>query len=453
MELNEALKKVSVIGAAGKMGRGISFLLLQEIVRLRAENKNEVYRLKLIDVNDYALHSLRQDLKEQLTHHAEKNINVIRTLYANQPALVSNGEIIQAFVEESLEIVYFDTDFEAAKDSKLIFEAIVENVDVKSKVFLKITQNNPNEPCIFTNTSSIPISVLNEKANLKNKIVGFHFYNPPAVQKLVELIVPETTDQTLQQFAYEMVARLHKISVTSADIAGFIGNGQFMREILFACQKVREFQREFSSIEAIYMINKLTQEWLIRPMGIFQLIDYVGLDICQKIAEIMQTYLGGEKFHDELIDSMNAAGIMGGQYSNGMQKNGFFQYEKNVPVGIYSLKDRQYHLFSQEKWKDRVDNFLGPLPEGHFFWKELHKDPDKNLKLEAYFQSLFEYDAFGAELAQVFLFKCRDIAQKLVEQKVARNIEDVNLVVINGFHQLYGPQNPWLPEQLISRKK
>ena len=171
-------------------------------------------------------------------------------------------------------------------------------------------------------------------------------------------------------------------------------------------------------------------------MGTFQLLDFVGVDVCQKICEIMQVYLGGEVFQDDLIESMNRAGMIGGQYSNGLQKNGFFQYERNVPVGIYSLDDHQYHLFAQEKWKDRIDGFLGPLPEGYESWKVLHKDPQKKSKLEAYFHSLFEADTFGAELAQVFLFKSKEIAQGLVDRGVAESLDDVNKVMINGFFHL-----------------
>lgn len=444
MELNNALKHVSVIGAAGKMGRGIAFLLLQEMVRLKREAKEgESFCLRMIDVNDQALHSLREDLRNQLKKYAEKQINALRLSYADDPGLVSNEEIINAYVENALDIVQYDTDFESSKHSTLIFEAIVENFDVKAKVLENIAKNNP-EVYFFSNTSSIPISALNEKASLGNKIIGFHFYNPPVVQKLVELIVPKSTEGDFRSLAIELAGRLHKKIIFSADIAGFIGNGQFIRELLFACQKVHELEREFSLIESIYLVNRTTKDWLIRPMGTFQLMDYVGLDVCQKICKTMQTYLHGENFHDDLIDAMNDVGAIGGQYSNGFQKNGFFQYEKNIPVGIYSLQDQQYHLFEQEKWKDRVDAFLGPLPEKYISWKDLQKDPEKDQKLAAYFTSLFESGVFGADLAEVFLVKAREIAHKLVESHVAGSLEDVNAVMMNGFYHLYGPENPWL---------
>lgn len=448
MELNQALKHVSVIGAAGKMGRGIALLLLQEMARVAAEGKKEeknTFCLQLIDVNDHALFSLQNEFKEHLIRYAEKNINALRRIYRDEPELVSNEDIINAFVERALEIVRYETDYENAHKSFLIFEAIVENIEIKSKVLSGIFQNSHPETILLSNTSSIPISVLNEKGNLGHRIIGFHFYNPPAVQKLVELILPEQTVPAIEPLAYQIAERLQKIVVRSADVAGFIGNGQFIREILFACQKVREFEREFSLMEAVYLVNRVTQEWLIRPMGTFQLLDYVGVDICKNICDTMQAYLPQENFHDDIIEMMNQSGVIGGQYFNSLQKNGFFQYERNVPVGIYSLKDKQYHLFDQEHWKERLDNFVGPLPNEHIPWKKLHKDPEKNAKLKNYFHALNELDTFGAELARNILRKSKEIAQKLVETGVAQNLEDVNQVMVNGFYHLYGPENPWVP--------
>ena len=253
MELNQALKKVAVIGAAGKMGRGIASLLLQEMAILELEEgkkEGNAFCLRLIDVNDQALYSLRSDLKEHLTKYAEKNINALRRLFADKPDLVSNADVVNAFAESALDLVRYDTDYVRGKNSCLIFEAIVENVEIKAKVFSSIIENGFSEGYFLTNTSSIPISVLDQKANINHRIIGFHFYNPPVVQKLVEVIIPSSTDPDLQRLGFELAALLQKIVVRSADVAGFIGNGQFVREVLFACNKVHEFQREFSLIRS-----------------------------------------------------------------------------------------------------------------------------------------------------------------------------------------------------------
>ena len=124
------------------------------------------------------------------------------------------------------------------------------------------------------------INELDKKANLKGRIIGFHFYNPPAIQKLVELIVAENTDADLVNFANLYAKNIGKIIVPSRDIAGFIGNGHFMRDALYAINEVEKLSQSLSLPEAIFAINRVSQDFQIRPMGMFQLIDFnvsVGL--------------------------------------------------------------------------------------------------------------------------------------------------------------------------------
>src|SRR5262245_14667705 len=148
MQLDEALKRVAVLGAAGKMGRGISALLLQEMALLQQGS-----RLLLIDTNEEAFLGLKEYLHEQVLKFAEKNIVRIRGLYANKADLVSNEEIIQDFVEKALNLVFIESDLEAARGAHLIFEAVVEEVDAKAKLLARL--KGP-ETLFLTNTSSIP---------------------------------------------------------------------------------------------------------------------------------------------------------------------------------------------------------------------------------------------------------------------------------------------------------
>lgn len=443
MQLDEALRNVSVIGAGGKMGSGISLLLLQEMARLEAEKTGKVgsgaFRLDLIDQNERSLDSLRHYFREQTTKYAEKNINALRRYFANNPRLISNAEMIEAFVEGALDNVHFDTTLEKAKSSNLIFEAILEDVETKVQTFKKIHSINPKAQ-FLTNTSSIPISLLDKQADLQGQVIGFHFYNPPAVQKLVEIIEGETTHPSLKILSFELAKRLQKKIVKSNDTAGFIGNGHFIREITFACQKVQELQKQHSLEEAVYLVNRVTQDWLLRPMGIFQLIDYVGIDVCQKILGIMHTYLNDETLHAEIIDQMVKIGVFGGQNSDGSQKNGFFQYDSKGIKGIYSLSKNQY-LPINEVWMEKIDTSLGKLPEGYIPWKKLQFDPLKKEKIEHYFKALSNSITLGASLAKDFLFNSDIIAQNLVKEHTADSIEDVNQVLMNGFFHLYGSHN------------
>ncbi len=434
MVLDEALKNVAVIGAAGKMGSGISALLLEEIARLEAEKTGKAgggdYKLWLIDANEKGLRDLRVYLKDQLLKYAEKHIMDLRKYYSKNEKLVSNLEIITAFVTGAWDIVEFHTSLEGAKKANLIFEVIVEDVD--AKVNLLNNLNNP-KAYIFSNTSSIPIEELDRASHRNHRIIGFHFYSPPVVQKLVELIVPKQVDPALPSLALELAKRLNKTVVQSADIPGFIGNGHFIREALFACSQVRQLSSKLSLEESIAAINQMTQEFLIRPMGIFQLMDYVGLDVVQNIMRIMEMYSDDPSLCDELIERMVSQGRIGGQYPDGSQKPGFFQYDKHQMKAIYSFEKGNYVPIP-------VGSVLGPLPEGHFSWKQLQKEKEKSPKLETYFSHLFKMQTAGAELACNFLSKSLQIAQQLVDKGVAANLDDVETVLEEGFFHLYGPK-------------
>lgn len=441
MQLDERLKNVAVIGAAGKMGSGISALLNQEMSRLEAEKKGSVgtgsYLLTLIDTNEQALFSLKKYLRSQLLKFAEKNINLLRKYYINNPALVSNREIIDRFVEGGLDQVRLETELSQAKNAFLIFEAIAEDVKAKIETF-KSLKDLRSDVSIFSNTSSIPISLMSHAAHLQGRIVGFHFYNPPLIQKLVELIIPEDCHAELKQLALELAKRLNKVVVHSRDVAGFIGNGHFIREVLFACKLAREVSEEHScSLEkAIYLVDEITGEYLIRPMGIFQLIDYVGIDICRNIAAIMRTHLPAPELQDRWLDAMYEAGALGGQSVNGMQKEGCFRYQNNQIQGVFNLQKRAYEPVAD--FKTSCKQMLEPFPQGHYPWKALQNHPDREARVSNYLKHLQSTDSFAVRLAKRYLSRSREIANQLVEQGVASSGKDVDMVLKNGFFHLYG---------------
>jgi 3-hydroxyacyl-CoA dehydrogenase len=190
--------------------------------------------------------------------------------------------------------------------------------------------------------------------------------------------------------------------------------------------------------QAIYMMNKVTQEFLIRPMGIFQLIDYVGIDVFYRICGIMNMYIPNELFQDPLLDKMVKAEIFGGQKADGSQKKGFFQYEGQARRGVYSPMEENYMPISGEHWASACDSELGTFPSGHFSWKKLQRDPLASEKLKNYFFELTQDQTLGAELARHYLIKSKDIAKKLVHTRVAHSMEDVDTVLKNGFYHLYG---------------
>ncbi len=444
--LDDYLEKCAVVGAAGKMGRGIAVLLLQEMARMEVERCGQVSgnpRLFLVDTNDQALAGLQSYLRAQLVRYAEKSIVALRDGYRDRRELVENHELITDFVNGALSIVRLEKDIQQVGQARFIFEAIVEDIEVKVKLFSTLRGICADDAYYLTNTSSIPISVLGEKAGLAGRLIGYHFYNPPPVQKLVEVISTPETDEKLQDLAAELGKRLRKTLVPSHDVAGFIGNGHFMREALFAAELAAELEKEVAPHEALYLVNRVSQDFLIRPMGIFQLMDYVGNDICQTILRIMSIYIKDEKLQSGMLDHMIEAGARGGQFPDGSQKDGFFKYVKGRPVGVFSLMDKDYILLDKGDWVKTCDARLGDLPQEHVPWRALIRDQKKDDKLRTYFSALFKADTLGAELAKRYLLRSREIGIKLVEDGVANSIADVNTVLMNGFAHLYGPENDY----------
>jgi 3-hydroxyacyl-CoA dehydrogenase len=446
MTFDERLKDVSVIGAAGKMGSGIALLLAQEMARQKnlPQNKDSVYRLHLIDISEAALDGLQKYLKAQFVKAGEKTTVMLRELYKDRADLVENYDIIDAFVDDAMSVLRLGTDLSEVKNSKMIFEAIVEDKDVKVDVLKKVEKLVSPDAYYFTNTSSIPISVLNQSADLGGRIIGYHFYNPPAVQRLVELISPESTKSELKEMALELAKRLRKKIVPANDIAGFIGNGHFLRDGLYALKEAKKMAADFTLPGALYVMNKVSQDLLVRPMGILQLIDYVGVDVYQCISETVAGYIKGEDLKDDLLVQMTQKKVLGGQHADGSQKDGFLKYEKNRPAGVYDLKKGEYKMFDPKGWSGELDKKLGAYPEGTIPWRNLLMDPKREEKLSVYFKNLSASDTLGAKLAKAYLKRSKEIGEFLVKTGVAESAKDVNDILLNGFYHLYGPINDYV---------
>lgn len=442
MNYEQTLKNVTVLGAAGKMGSGILLLTAVEMADLALKNKSQDYVLYAMDVSVEGLSGLMKYVRTQVQKVAEKKIVQLRGLYADRADLIENGEIIDQYVFDVMNVIRPVTRIEPAYDSYLIFEAIKEDPDLKVRILSQINKNNPNKPWFFTNTSSIPITNLDEKAELGGRIIGFHFYNPPAVQKLVELIKSKQTFKEVEDFALNYAKKLKKVIVPSNDFAGFIGNGHFMRDALHGISEVQKLTKEFSYPEAVYIINKISQEYLIRPMGIFQLIDYVGVDVVQYIMSVMNPYLKDEDLHSDLLDKMITLGVKGGQYSDGSQKDGMLKYEKGKVTGIYNPETKSYEMIAG--FQEKCDEKLGALPASTLPWKALVGSKTKDEILTKYYADLKAMNTLGAKLALDYAKRSKEIGQLLVNSKVALNENDVNTVLLTGFFHAYGPINNYI---------
>lgn len=400
------LEKIGVVGAAGKMGSGIALLLLQEMARVESACFGAMGKRKralvLIDTSDAGLDRLKIYLRDQLQKYAEKNIIALRRYFANHPALVSNREIIDYFVVSGMDIIATSSEISEMRDVTWAFEAISEDVEDKAALFTRVDSMCRQPPLYFTNTSAIPISVLNDKANLQGRIIGFHFYNPPAVQTVLELIPLEDGNAALTSLACDIGKWLGKNCIFSHDVAGFIGNGYLLREVTAGCRIVRDLQQTGISLSAaVAMVDHASAEFCLRPMGIFQLVEYVGFELILKIGAIMNTYL---------------------------------------PKPIYGA---DFESFLKEcrpffKHKSDLSSLLGALPEGYRPWKMLSNDVDKVEKIQYYLQQLHKASTPGAAIAKKLLKETAEIAEQLVQEHVAMSLDDVDMILKEGFYHLYG---------------
>jgi 3-hydroxyacyl-CoA dehydrogenase len=443
MNYVERLEKVAVLGAAGKMGSGIVLLTALEMADLNLDpgNRSRDFALHAIDISEPALSGLLKYLRDQVRRAAEKKTVWLRSAYAGRADLVENEEIIGQYIADVLAVVRPTTRLEAAYGASLVFEAASENPDLKIRLLGQVRSQNTRDAWFLTNTSSIPIHELDEKAGLGGRIIGFHFYNPPAVQKLVEVIRAKSTLPDLAEFAGQYAKKLRKTVVPSNDVAGFIGNGHFMRDSLHGIAEVERLAPEFGFADAVYMVNKISRDFLIRPMGIFQLIDYVGLDICQCILKVMNDRSVGAGLQSPLLDRLVASGVIGGQFADGSQKDGFLKYEKGRPAGVFNPETRAYVPFAEIA--PRCDERLGPPPASGKAWKSVIQIADRAAYLQSYFRDLRGMSALGADLAGRYGRKAKEVGLGLVKDGVAQKDEDVNAVMLTGFYHAYGPVNAY----------
>jgi 3-hydroxyacyl-CoA dehydrogenase len=443
MIYEERLQNVSVLGAAGKMGSGILLLTAVEMADLsmKPENKDKSFVLNAIDVSPAGLAGLMKYLREQIRKVAERKTVQLRKVYADRDDLIENYDIIDEYIFDVMNVIRPVTNMSAAYDSNLIFEAVSENRALKVKLLSDIDRNNKNNPWYFTNTSSVPISLIESEAGIDGRVIGFHFYNPPAVQRLVELIKTNNTKEEVVEFAHLFAKNLRKIIVPSNDFAGFIGNGHFMRDALHGMKEAEALaaEKNIPLYQAIYMINKVTQDYLVRPMGIFQLVDYVGIDVVQFILNVMNPFVSDEDLHSDLLDKMILQGVKGGQKSSGAQKDGFLKYKGSRVTSVWDIHKQTY--VDIDEFKDECDDMLGTLPDSAVAWKSILRNKKKGDLLASFFNDLKSSDALGALTAVKYGRRSKEIGEKLVADEVANEIDHVNTVMLTGFFHAYGPVN------------
>ena len=196
-----------------------------------------------------------------------------------------------------------------------MIEAATENSEIKKSIFKQLDENAHPDCILATNTSSISITQLANVTNRPNKVIGMHFMNPVPVMKLVEVINGKETSEATTNTIVELTKLLDKIPCVVKDAPGFIANRILMPMINEA---IHAFAEGISDAATIDQIMKLG---MAHPMGPLQLADYIGLDVCKNILDIMNTGFNNEKYAPcPLLVNMVAQGKLGVKTGEGFYK-------------------------------------------------------------------------------------------------------------------------------------
>ena len=231
---------------------------------------------------------------------------------------VERGKLDASSRDEVLGRMTGTTDFNDLAGTDLVIEAVVEDPEAKREVFRKLDELTRPEVILASNTSSIPIVELASVTERPDKVVGMHFFNPPPVMALLEVVRSLTTSDETVEFARGMGDRLGKTTVLSKDRAGFIVNYLLVPYLNFAAQM---YQEGFASAEDIDTAISLG---LSHPMGPLTLLDFIGIDTAVHVAEVLYDEFREPLFAPPaILKRMVSAGWLGRKSGKG-----FYEYDR-----------------------------------------------------------------------------------------------------------------------------
>ena len=277
------MKNISVIGG-GTMGNGIAHVFAQN-----------GYSVSLIDISEEALE------------------NAIATITKNLERQVQKEKITKEQKATALANIKTYTSIEKGVSSAdLVVEAATENTDLKLKIFETMDAHAPEEAILATNTSSISITKIAAITKRPSKVIGMHFMNPVPIMKLVEVIRGYATSDETTTTIMGMSKNLGKVPVEVNDYPGFVANKILMPMINEAIITLYE---GVAGVEEIDTVMKLG---MAHPMGPLQLADFIGLDVCHSILNVLYEGFGNPKYAPcPLLVNMVTAGYLGTKTGEG----------------------------------------------------------------------------------------------------------------------------------------
>ena len=283
------MKHIGVIGA-GTMGNGIAHVFAQS-----------GYSVRLIDLSEAAL---------------EK---ALATISKNLDRMVAKEKISETDKTNTLNNIETFTDMSSAvKGLDLVVEAATENMDIKLKIFSQLDELCDEHTILGSNTSSISITKIASATQRADKVIGMHFMNPVPVMKLVEVIRGYATSDEVTNYIMEVSKSLNKVPVEVNDYPGFVANRILMPMINEAIITLHEGVAGVEEIDTVMMLG------MAHPMGPLHLADFIGLDVCLSILEVMHDGFGNPKYAPcPLLVNMVSAGNLGVKSGEG-----FYDYSE-----------------------------------------------------------------------------------------------------------------------------
>lgn len=284
------MKNIAVIGA-GTMGNGIAHTFAQF-----------GYKVQLIDISEASL---------------KKGMD---TISKNLDRMVTKEKISEEDKKNTLDnITTYTKISEGVEYASVVVEAATENTELKLKIFRELDEHTSEDTILATNTSSISITQIAAAVSHPERVIGMHFMNPVPVMKLVEIIRGYNTSDKVTSTIMELSKNLNKVPVEVNDYPGFVANRILMPMINEAIETL------YNGVAGVYEIDTVMKLGMAHPMGPLQLADFIGLDVCHSILEVMYEGFKNPKYAPcPLLTNMVRAGKIGVKSGEG-----FYDYSES----------------------------------------------------------------------------------------------------------------------------
>lgn len=284
------MNEIGVIGS-GTMGNGIAHTFAQN-----------GFKVTLIDINEHALEKALATTSKNLDRQIKKEL-----ITEEEKKVVLNN-------------ISISTELKDAAPAQLVVEAASENPEIKKQIFEQLDKICLPETILASNTSSISITTIASATSRPKQVIGMHFMNPVPVMKLVEIIRGYATSNDTTRTVVEMSKQLQKIPVEVNDYPGFISNRILMPMINESIYSL------FEGVAGVEEIDTVMKLGMAHPMGPLQLADFIGLDVCLAILNVLHEGFGNPKYSPcPLLKNMVEAGYLGAKSGEG-----FYNWEKGT---------------------------------------------------------------------------------------------------------------------------